>query len=95
MSAPARLEAAQPRIQYGSIPSSSFSSGAYELTFPEAFSAAPCVFVTPNAGATDSVTTIGVSGVTATKCNLQIVRSGKSGAITNPNLTVRWMAIGE
>lgn len=95
MSAPARLEAAQPRIQYGTIQSSDFASGAYELTFPEAFSAAPCVFVTPNAGAAGSVTTVGVSGVTATKCNLQIVRSGSGGAITTPNLTVRWMAIGE
>lgn len=95
MSAPARLEAAQPRIQYGSIPSASFSSGKYDLEFPEAFSEAPCVFVTPNAGATGSVTTVGVSGVSATGCTLQIVRSGSGGAITTPNLIVRWMAIGE
>lgn len=79
-------------VQFGAIDAASFTDGAYDLTFPKAFGSAPSVFCTANAGAADTLTTVGVSGVKSTGCHLQIVRYKNS--VFTGNLAVRWLAVG-
>lgn len=80
--------------QTGTIASADVSNGLYTLRFPIPFGSAPVVVASPNAAASGSVTTVGVSGVTTTGCKFQIVRSAANGVITNPDLAIHWIAVG-
>lgn len=84
-------------VQYGTIDDTSFTNGKYTLIYPKAFKTKtePVVLASANAGAATSVTTVGISGVSTTQATIQLVRSASGGTITTPNLTVRWIAIGE